>query len=175
MHILLALIGILGAAAFWWYRMKFISDTANEVIDQVGRVRGQMRRKKMRQKASIAPVTAIDDPVTAAATIIAAIAMDELPMDDARDEAFRREVSLIADPAKLDEALVYAKWAAGQIDNPETVIDHGARFLSGRLDEHEKLELLDMAGKVAGAGGNAPESLPRLVMRLRQKLGLVVN
>lgn len=38
MHILIAAIGLLGAAAFWWYRLKIMNDAAREVADVVGRV-----------------------------------------------------------------------------------------------------------------------------------------
>ena len=58
MHILLAVLGIMGAAAFWWYRIKYMSEAAGEVADTVGRVRGKMRRDKLRKKAAVAPVAA---------------------------------------------------------------------------------------------------------------------
>ena len=48
MHILLALLGIAAAGAFWWYRLKMMNDAAGEVIDAVGRadpwVAGRRRR-----------------------------------------------------------------------------------------------------------------------------------
>lgn len=61
MHILIAAIGLLGAAAFWWYRMKAMNDAAREVADVVGRVQGNIRRKRLRKQAALSPLTAIDD------------------------------------------------------------------------------------------------------------------
>ena len=72
MHIVLAVVGLIGAAAFWWYRLKYMSDAANEAVDAVGRVQGHFRRGKLRKKSALAPISAIDDPVIAAATIMAA-------------------------------------------------------------------------------------------------------
>ena len=36
MHILLAILGIMGAAAFWWYRFKYMSEAAGEGADARG-------------------------------------------------------------------------------------------------------------------------------------------
>ncbi|TIS30185.1 MAG: hypothetical protein E5W95_36180, partial [Mesorhizobium sp.] len=70
----------LGAAAFWWYRMKAMNDAAREVADVVGRVQGKIRRKRLRKQAALSPLTAIDDPVVAAATLITAIIAENGPV-----------------------------------------------------------------------------------------------
>jgi len=46
-------------------------------------------------------------------------------------------ISEIADRKKTDEALIYAKWAASQIDDTTIVIDKLAPFLRERLDVAE--------------------------------------
>ncbi|MER9428561.1 hypothetical protein [Mesorhizobium sp. M0408] len=87
MHILIAAIGLLGAAGFWWYRLKIMNDAAREVADVVGRVQGNVRRKKLRKQAALSPLTAIDDPVVAAATLITAIVSENGPMLPQREAA----------------------------------------------------------------------------------------
>jgi DNA-binding transcriptional regulator of glucitol operon len=56
MHIVLAVVAILGAAAVWWYRIKYMSETAGEIADAVGRVQGGLRRGKLRKKAALSPI-----------------------------------------------------------------------------------------------------------------------
>ena len=166
---------MLGAAAFWWYRLKMMNDAAGEVVDAFGRVRGAMRRKKIRRQNELSPLTAIDDPVVAAATLIAAIMSDDVVLKLSREGALRQEIDTIASQGKLDETLVYAKWAAAQIDDAQVVIDKLAPMLADRLDEQEKHGLLDMVRRVATADAEPLPMLEPRMRRLRQKLGLVVN
>jgi len=175
MHILLAILGIVAAAAFWWYRMRRVRDAATEVVDAVGRVRGNMRRQKIRKQNELSPITAIDDPVVAAATVIASIISDDVALNDAREETLRQEIDAIALPGKLDETMVYAKWAASQVDDAAVVIDKLGPMLAAKLDEPEKQSLLTMTRRVALADTEPLPMLEPRLRRLRQKLGLVVD
>ncbi|MEO5758597.1 MAG: hypothetical protein ABIQ51_17245, partial [Mesorhizobium sp.] len=80
MPFLIAIFGLLGAAAFWWYRMKAMNEAARDVADVIGRVQGSVRRKKLRKQAALSPLTAIDDPVVAAATLITSIVSEDGPV-----------------------------------------------------------------------------------------------
>lgn len=175
MPFLLAILGVLGAAAFWWYRMKAMNDAAREVADVVGRVQGSIRRKKLRKQAALSPLTAIDDPVVAAATLITAIVSENGPVLPQREAVIRSVISEIADKKKTDEAVVYAKWAAAQIDDTTIVIDKLAPFLRERLDMAERNDLLQMVNRAAQGGEKKLEIADQRILRLRQKLGFEVN
>lgn len=175
MHILVIVLGLLGGAAFWWYRVRYMSEAAGEVVDAVGRVRGSFRRKKLRQQAGLSPLAAIDDPVVAAATLIAAVASEGVPMTPVREDALNAAIKGIADAGKADEAIIYGTWAASQIGDANVVIDKLAPFLRDRLDESERHHLLEMTGDVAAAGGDLPPQQDRHMQRLRQKLGFQIN
>ncbi|MDX8495728.1 hypothetical protein RFN29_29655 [Mesorhizobium sp. VK22B] len=176
MPFLLAVLGLLGAAAIWWYRMKAMNDAAREVADVVGRVQGNIRRKKLRKQAALSPLTAIDDPVVAAATLITAIVSEQGPILPQREAALREVISPIAQsPKKTDEAVVYAKWAASQVDDTTIVIDKLAPFLRERLDPHERDDLLRMLNRVAQGGEQRLRIADQRMLRLRQKLGFEVN
>jgi len=175
MHIVIAILGAMGIAVFWWYRLKFMSEAASEAADAVGRVQGHFRRNKLRKKAAIAPITAIDDPVTAAITIIAAIASEDAPLDEAMEQRLRGATAEIADTGKkVDEAVGYAKWATNQVADVQGVIDHAGRFLATKLDEPEKRELVAMLDRVVPRGQRT-QVYPDRVRRLKQKLGLEVD
>ncbi|TGQ74753.1 hypothetical protein EN829_005645 [Mesorhizobium sp. M00.F.Ca.ET.186.01.1.1] len=176
MPFLIAVLGVLGAAALWWYRMKAMNDAAREVADVVGRVQGNIRRKKLRKQAALSPLTAIDDPVVAAATLIAAMISEHGPMLPQREAVLREVISQIADgQKKTDEAVVYAKWAASQIDDTTIVIDKLAPFLRERLDPNERDDLLQMLNRVAQGGEQSLKIADQRMLRLRQKLGFEVN
>src|SRR5438552_4433012 len=176
MPFLIAILGVLGAAAIWWYRMKAVSEAEREVAGVVGRVQGNIRRKKLRKQAALSPLTAIDDPVVAAATLITAIVSEHGPILPQREAVIREVISQIADSQKkTDEAVVYAKWAALQIDDTTIVIDKLAPFLRKRLDPHERDDLLRMLNRVAQGGEQSLRIADQRMLRLRQKLGFEVN
>jgi uncharacterized tellurite resistance protein B-like protein len=176
MPFLIAVLGVLGAAALWWYRMKAMNDAAREVAEVVGRVQGNIRRKKLRKQAALSPLTAIDDPVVAAATLITAIVSEDGPVLPRREAIIREVISQIAaGPKKTDEAVVYAKWAASQIDDTTIVIDKLAPFLRERLDPNERDDLLQMLNRVAQGGEQSLKIPDQRMLRLRQKLGFEVN
>ncbi|MCB1460479.1 MAG: hypothetical protein KDJ48_14685 [Nitratireductor sp.] len=173
MHIILFILGVAGAAAFWWYRLKYLGQAANEAADAVGRVRGSIRRSAIRKKAALSPLTAIDDPVVAAATIMTAILCEDRPVTPGDDQRIRDAIASVASPAKVDEAVIYAKWAFEQIGDTGVVIDKVCPFLKSRLNENEREQLVDMV--LSAASGDRSPQIRQRVDRLRQKLGLVVH
>ncbi len=166
----------MGAAAFWWYRLKYLGDAANEAVDAVGRVRGHFRRKKLRAKAAESPVVAIDDPVVAAATILVSIYGEDGPLTPKLEERIRQTVGEIAgSKSALEEAITYAKWAASQVIDVPLVIDRTGKFLTSKLNENEKEQLVSMVSGVAENTGKKPRMYKVRMDRLRQKLGLTVQ
>jgi hypothetical protein len=175
MHILIAIAGILGAGAFWWYRVQYMGKAAGEVADAIGHVRGNMRRNALRKKSALSPITAIDDPVVAAATVILAINTEDGPLDEDQEARLREQVEGIAPSAqKADEALVYAKWASDQVADVHIVIDKCAVFLKDFLSEDEKEGLVGVVEAVS-LPGQRRAMFARRVELLRRKLGLVVQ
>lgn len=174
MHIVLAILGILGGGLFWWYRMKVLGEAASEVIDSAGRVRGYFRRRKIRHQAEHSPLTAIEDPVLAAATVIFAIVAEDCLMTENHFDAVRSVVADISNPRKADEAMIYARWAFAQIGDAQTVIEKTSPFLRQRLNDLEKYELIDMVG-VAAAAVPVSQLYGQRVRKLKQRLGLQVD
>ncbi len=175
MHIVVLVLGLLAGLGFWWYRLRAAHNAASEVVDAVGRVRGSMRRKKIRKQTELSPLTAINDPVVAAATILVALATDDAALSPAREDAIRTELSELTSGDRAEEAFVYGKWAAGQIDDTGIVIDKVAPFLAERLYANEKDGLLTMARNVFAAGGPDLPSGGQRLRRLTQKLGLEIH
>lgn len=173
MHLVLMILGVLAAGAVWWYRFRMMADATNEMVDKVGRVQGHFRRRKLRRKAAIAPVAAIDDPVVAAATVMVAIGAEDVVMSDALEARVRDVITAIAaSKEKADEAVTYAKWATNQVADVPTVIDQTAAFLTGKLDEAEKEQLVAMVQSVV-LKEERHDLYARRIDRLRRRLGLV--
>ena len=61
MHILLPLLGVLGAFGYWYFALKNAGKAAGEIADVAGRARGAYKRNQFRKKAD-ASVLGIDKP-----------------------------------------------------------------------------------------------------------------
>lgn len=174
MHIIVAFLGLVGGGLFWWYRLRAMGEAAHEIVDHAGRARGYFRRKKIRKQTELSPLTAIEDPAIAAATVIyAIISEDNLPGDN-QIEAVRSVIANISDAKKADEAVIYAEWAYRQIGNTATVIEKTSPLLRGQLNDMEKHELIDMVNKAAAAVSVSPHYSQR-VKKLKQRLGLEID
>lgn len=148
MPFLLTLIAIVGGIGAWWWRAKNAAEAGGKAIDHAQRLRGRVRRKRARAAASFAPVSAIDDPVVAAATLMRFVAGDE-GWPTARHEA-RRALGEIADDERIEEAITYAEWAAKQVEHEGRSIDELGHKLRDWLDAPERARMLAMLREVAG-------------------------
>lgn len=170
MPYILALVSILVAGAFWWFRMREVGRAAGEIADTVGKVQGTFRRKRFLNKADLSPIAAINDPVTAAATVIMAIAAEDRLVSEAQEQRVRTEIKKIAgDDKLLDEAMVYAKWASNQIVDVSTVIIKTTDLLNQRLDHVEKEQLVAMVLAATPADERQP-IFPQRIALLRRRL-----
>ncbi len=55
MHIVLVILGVVGAAAFWIYRIRDAGQAVGGAIDQAQRVRGNLKRRKFSRPSSAEP------------------------------------------------------------------------------------------------------------------------
>jgi predicted DNA-binding ribbon-helix-helix protein len=174
MHILLGLFGLIMFVAVWWYRMKYMSEAVGEAAKVIGQVQGKIRTGKLRKKAALAPIASIDDPVTAAATIMAAIIAEDSVFSPLLENSVRAQLEQIATGTKLDEAMVYAKWASEQVANVTSVIDVAGKYLATKLSNDEKHAFVEMVMASVPADKRHVAFADR-IKRLRQKLGFQVN
>lgn len=173
MQFFIGFISLLATIAWWWFAVKRIRDAAVDVTNTVGRARTEGKRVEMRKRSALAPVTAIDDPVVAGATIMMSIIAEDMPVTPEHEDSIRFALGEIAPADKVDEAIHYAKWATGQVDDPEAVISSVAPRLKNWLSEAQRKDFVDMVrhGAVRDA---RPPLFGERVSRLMQKLGLSV-
>ncbi len=174
MHVVLAVLGLLGGGLFWWYRLKMLNEATGDIIDGAGRIRGYFRRRKIRMQAEHSPLTAIEDPILAAATLIFAIIAEDVLITDDHFDVARSVILDISNPRKADEAMIYAKWAFSQIGDTVIVIEKISPFLRQQLSELEKCELIDMVDDAASAVP-VSQHYGQRVRKLKQRLGLQVD
>jgi hypothetical protein len=131
-------------AIFWWYRLRDAGRIAGKVASKVGTVRGNMRRKALRSKAGMSPITAIDNPLIAAATLMFSTQSEEFVLGDGDEQIIQELLLSLADQESVEEAMIYSKWAITQIGDPNMVIDKLGVFLKTQLEKPEKLRFLEL-------------------------------
>src|SRR5688572_21944416 len=89
MHVVVLILGLVGAGACWWCRMRYLSQTAAEVVGSAERLRGAYRRRQFRKKADAAAIDAISDPRTAAAVMLVALATVDGPLSPNAEEKIK--------------------------------------------------------------------------------------
>lgn len=172
MHILLAIAGIIGAAAFWYWRLKAVKEATDDVTDMAGRAWGKWKRYKFSKKAEAAPVEAVDDPVAAAVIMMLAVAAEERPLTPAAEAAIRDEVTKtmgIADPTEL---LVFGKWVASHVEDANNVSLRYTKLWMRDLSESERAGFVQMVRRVAAADGEVTARQQLKIAKLKERLGL---
>lgn len=172
MHIVLGVLGILGALAFWYYRMKFLSEAASEVGDVVGRIQGQFRTAKLKKKAGESPITSIGEPIVAAAALMISIAELDDPLSETEVTSIQDQLVELTRPEAAEEAYVYARWATEQVIDTNNVILRLKNMLNEKLNTDERLELLRMVTTAAQAGGDLNDDQVLAISTLKRSLNL---
>jgi hypothetical protein len=172
MHIILALVGILGGIAFWWWRFKMGHEAASEMHDVAGRAWGKYKRYKFRKKVESSPVEAVDDPVAAAVVMMLAVAQEEGPLKPETEAAIRRETVETMGVNDATELMVFGKWVASHVEDANNVSLRYAKLWMNALDSDERRDLVTMVDRAVGAAGAlSPRQLGKIA-RLRERLSL---
>ena len=143
MPVLIALLGIIGAAYFWAQRARNARDMLGEVGDMANDVRLAARRFGFTRKMNTHPVESIEDPRLAIATIATAfIELDDLPTAEQRDVLkVQLRSQLRADADETEEMEVLGRWFMSECGGAEQAISRVSRKLYkiGGADQTEPL------------------------------------
>ncbi len=172
MHVLLAVLGVLGAGACWWCRIKYMSRAAAEIVDAAERTRGYVRRRQFRKKAEASTIAAIDDPRTAAVLLMVAVASCEGRMSEAAEREIRAAMQDVMDVEKPEEELVFAEWAVSGIADLNNLVFRLSPVWLRRLKEPERRELYGAVKRVAFADGDPDALQLSALQKLRDRLQL---
>ena len=172
MPVLLAVVGALAAAAFWYYRLRTVAHAADEAIDAAQRLRGTIRRKRFLKKAESSPVEAVEDPAAAAVALLISLASCHGRLSPAAEGAIRAEMSGVMGLPEPDATFIFARWVADHARDPNDLVRRFARLWLTALQPSERSDLYDMAVRVAEADGGATPEQVGCLRLLRERVGL---
>lgn len=160
MHIVVGLLLLLGIGLYWYGRLKGPAQTG-----------GAWPRRQNPSPADGAAIASIEDPLTGAAAMMAAIARAREPIDAATATVIKDELREAAggDPTQAFENAV---WALGSASDPDNVSLRLAHMWNGKLAPPERQQLLDMVTRVACMRGEPTSIQADAIGRLKARLDL---
>ncbi|XWN33251.1 MAG: hypothetical protein ROR55_09340 [Devosia sp.] len=173
MHTLMIIAGIAVGLFVWIRRIRRMSRAANHAFDAAGTVRGHLNRRRYKRDSAFSPITAIDHPVVAAATLLAFVAGPSgWPKSKGR---IRMQLGAVAPAETVETAITYAEWASDQGIDEERAIASLVQSLREWLDAAERRKLAAMIDIAATSGDRRSFILAEKATRLLDatRLGIV--
>jgi hypothetical protein len=172
MDILIAIVAALSATAFWYYRLRPIGQGTHEAVDGAQTLVAAVRRRRFHKQVESSPFLAVQDPGTAAAVMLVALATMEGALTQAAEDAIKAELRTILNPAACDETFSFACWLAGKATDANDVSLRFSKLWTACLTLDERLHFYAMAKKVTAIAGEPDDARGQTLARLKDRLGL---
>lgn len=158
-----ALIAALGAFLFWYVFLRRPSqgDGRNVPVRQHD---GSTSQRRIVPPQISSPVALINDPVSATATFLIALAATERQLDEEAEALIKREITEVMGVTKVDDLYDFARNAAEQVTDPSNLMIRFARIWVSDLDAKERQDVYNMAVKVADLHGG-PTDLQAVTLK----------
>ena len=116
MPAIIALIGLLAAAGFWFYRIRAAKDAASEMFDMANDVRLAARRFAYKRKHSTHPIDGVDDARLTAAGIMAIAAEIDGNITADEQRVMKEQAASVFNCSddEAEEMVVFGRWLASQ-------------------------------------------------------------
>jgi hypothetical protein len=172
MHIVAAFLAVLGAGAYWCYRMRAVGQAHSGVGDAAQRIRGDCRRKLSRNKVESFPIAAVNDPAAAAAAFLISLAASRGGLTPASEAAIKAEIRDVMALPHVDDAFVFARRVADHARDPGDLSLRFSKLWVSQLDPFERGDLYGMASRIAAIDGEPTELQIGCLRALYVRLGL---
>ena len=178
MHILVALIGILGFIAVWYYRLKMLRDAANDGRKAIETVANLPRKMRFKNKSGKGGLSVVDDPREAAAILMLEIAQARGTLTEKQEASIRGEIMhhFEFSEGAANELISQAGWLSRNAGASHVVMSKMTDFVRKTPGMPGK-ELVDLDGMlvvVSEAEGDPTDSQLDLLTIYREKTGLRV-
>lgn len=156
MHIILGALALLGAALFWWYRVKAAREAGSELLDAAGDLRATVRRLMYKARHDVHPADSVDDPRLAAAGIVVAVATMDAPISQTEIEALTtgaRDTFDVTEREALD-ILSFGRWIAGQCNTNAEAVRRLSKVIAKTAGAEAGPDLVKLITEVSTSGGH---------------------
>ena len=170
MHIILGIIGVIAAASYYFFVFKRAGDAASQAIDVAQQIRGKIRRNAFKKKADGSVLTAVEDPGTAAAVLLAKTAECKIPVSDETRELVAKIIADEIGMPDADEVVPFAEWIAKQVVSPNDIIRQYKPIWMANLNPVQMSEFVEMVQRVANSDGEQNHEQGEILRQMRERL-----
>lgn len=172
MPVLALIAAVLGAIAFWWWRIQAAKGAADSVIDAAGKARGMVSRARFKHRAGASVLAGVDTPGMAAATLLYSLMALRRPVvlsDEDKIDAMLETTCRMGQQERSD-AMAFAAWASGQVADTNEIIRRFLPLWANALEQPQRQELVEMALQAAEVGGAPTDAQAAAIKRLSEGL-----
>ena len=154
MPYLIALLGLIGGAVIWYYRMKAAGQAAQDLAGVAQDVMSAARRFGFRRRYNEHPVDSLQDAdVAIAGAGLAFLDLAGLPTAEQQDSLLVSLQSRLGhDRAKAEEAMILGRWLVAECGGPDAALKRFSRKLLKMKGASALEPLLQVVRDVAAAG-----------------------
>lgn len=154
MPYLIALLGLIGGAVIWYYRMKAAGQAAQDLAGVAQDVMSAARRFGFRRRYNEHPVDSLQDAdVAIAGAGLAFLDLAGLPTAEQQDALLVSLQSRLGhDRAKAEEAMILGRWLVAECGGPDAALKRFSRKLLKMKGASALKPLLQVVKDVAAAG-----------------------
>jgi len=174
MHIILGLIGLLGAVGAIAWRINMAMRGAEVVKDAAETAINLPRKMRFQAKANRQRLSAVDDPREAAAVLLLGMARAGGEVTTEHKQAIRSEMERLfqSNSATNEELLARATWFSANVADPRDLIPRMADFLTRQVGSDELENVAAMLTVIAKVEGEPGHDQSEFLRRYRQRAGL---
>lgn len=154
MPVILAILGAIGGAIYYYIRTRGPIDSGRDLIEAANDVRLAARRFGFKRNANRHPAEDVEDPKVAIATLaVAFIELDKLPSQDqqiALLKGLQNSTHVTLNDA--EELAVLGRWLMGQCGGAEQTISRLSRKLYKLGGPEQVAPLMEVLGVIGATG-----------------------
>ena len=173
MHILLAIVGALGAVGVLLWRMQMAANATRDIVSTAHDAGRFFRRWSWFRKANANPLDLIEDPREAAAAMMVAAAQYDGALSAREEEAILEQMRAHfgTDERTAADLLARGRWLAKSTADLGQTFHRASAIIRSRCTREEQQSLIEMLRAVAAADGRTEGVVKVEIDRLADGIG----
>ena len=159
MHIVVAIVTVLGIIGVVLWRLHMAAEAAKGLAETANDARGLFRRWRWQRKLARNPLDLIQDPREAAVAMMVAVAQSDGAMTDREQQAIKAELvaRIGATERQAEELLAHGRWLTRDVRDVDYCLDKLTPLIKRQCSPDQKRDMLEMLRSVASAEGQPGE------------------
>jgi uncharacterized tellurite resistance protein B-like protein len=174
MHIVLALLSLVGVIAVWYWRLKMLREAGREAKKVAETAVNLPRRLKFRHRTSRTGLAVVADPREAACIMMVTVAQAAGALSDGHRAAIKANIlrHFKVQDRDAEDMIEQAVWFSRSGNRPEGVMRKMAAYIRPMLREQEQADLAEMLEDVALVEGEPNDEQVFLIGIYLKAVGL---